>query len=170
MDNLNALLRGTNPAWPDVQRWLDLSPRSVEVLPVDRKQGELNLLHLQASVELALGAMALETGGILLDHGWLRFLGSGSERMQGNFISWNTSREGFQAFRGGIIVAYDVVGGFFAINVGAFPDELGDIFYFAPNTLRWQNLSMTYSHFLYWATNGDIPGFYASLRWGWSGE
>jgi hypothetical protein len=30
---------------------------------------------------------------------------------------------------------------------------------------------MTYSHFLYWTANGDIPGFYATLRWpGWESD
>jgi len=171
MNNLSTLLRGDDPAWPEVRRWLDLSPRSVEILPVDRKQGELNLLHLQASLESALGAVAYETGGIMLDGGWLRLVGSGSDRLRGDFISWNTSSTGYEAFQGGIVVAFDVVGGFFAINAGAFPGELGDIFYFAPNTLRWESLSMTYSHFLYWAANGDLPGFYQSLRWpGWEDE
>jgi hypothetical protein len=165
------LLHGRDPAWPEVQRWLNTSPRTVEVLQSDRKQGELNLLYLHASIESALGAVALETGGILLHHGWLRLVGSGSERMPYDFITWNTSREGYQAFDGGIIVAFDAIGGFFAINVGAFPGELGDIFYLAPGTLRWQALSMTYSHFLYWVANGDLPGFYADARWpGWEIE
>jgi hypothetical protein len=171
MNKLDRLLRGDDPAWPEVRRWLNLSPRSVEILPVDRKRGELNLLHLQASLDSALGAVAYETGGILLDGGWLRILGSGSDRMRGDFVSWNTSREDYEAFRGGIIVAFDVAGGFFAINAGAFPGELGDIFYFAPDTLTWESVSMTYSHFLYWAANGDLPGFCQRMRWpGWENE
>src|SRR2546422_11683093 len=127
MTKLDALLSSRDPAWPHVRQWLDTSPRSAEILPGDRKRGESNLLHLEASIESALGAVALETGGILLDHGWLRLVGSGSERMPGDFITWNTSREGYQAFDGGIIIGFDAVGGFFTINVGAFPGELGDI-------------------------------------------
>jgi hypothetical protein len=67
MNNLSTLLRGDDPAWPEVRRWLNLSSRSVEILPVDRRQGELNILHLQASLESALGAMLycqVQSGGL----------------------------------------------------------------------------------------------------------
>lgn len=83
----------------------------VEILEGDKEQGKAVLQQLGVSPRSLMGTLALEIGGILIDHGWLRFLGSGNESMKGNLLSWNTIKDGFgiqQAF----IVAHDVVGGF----------------------------------------------------------
>ncbi len=74
-----------------------------------------------------MGAIALETGGILIDHGWLRFLGSGHERMRGSLLTWNANGGMIEShlLKNAFIVAHDVVGGFFALNGGAFPGKLG---------------------------------------------
>src|SRR5260370_21468345 len=46
------------------------------------------------------------------------------------------------------------------------------IFYFAPDTLRWESMNnMGYSELLVWALGDKLSRFYASLRWdGWESE
>ncbi len=161
-----------DPAWPLVQEWVTTARNQVEMLPVDRRRGEETLLHLQVTTRSPMGAIALESGGILIDHGWLRFLGSGHERMQGNLRTWN-SGEILESHRlkDALIIAHDVIGGFFALNGGAFPGKLGTVFYFAPDTLKWESTDKSYSDLLMWALAGDVGLFYENMRWpGWEND
>jgi Protein of unknown function DUF2625 len=171
--SLKELINTEDPGWPLVQEWIAEARNHVEVLDADRAQGEAVLLHLQVTTRSPIGAIALETGGLLIDHGWLRFLGSGHERMRGNLHSWNTSGAILEShlLKGGLVVAHDAVGGFFALNVGAFPGKLGTAFYFAPDTLRWETTNRSYSELLIWALSGDLELYYQNLRWpGWEKE
>jgi Protein of unknown function DUF2625 len=153
-----------NSAWSQPQQWLQEATNTVEVLRGDRKQGAAIFHQLQVSPRSLLGTIALETGGILVDHGWLRFLGSGSERMKGNLLTWNSVQDGY-GLRDAFIVPHDVLGGFFAMNGGAFPGERGNIYYLAPETLKWQDLHGSYSQLFSWALTGNLEQFYQNLRW-----
>jgi len=115
----------------------------------------------------ALGAVAFETGGILIDHGWLRLLGSGHERMHENLLSWNTKGQitAYRLLHGAWIIAHGVIGGFFALNGGAFSGELGTVYYFEPHILKWRGLGGTYSQLIAWALSGDLEQFYRDTRW-----
>ncbi len=156
--------------WLEVQQWLQEAKNVVEVLEGDKEQGEAVLQQLRVSPRSLMGTLALETGGILVDHGWLRLLGSGSERMKGNLLSWNSIKDGF-GIQEAFVVAYDVVGGFFAMNGGAFPGEKGNMFYMAPDALAWQNLGGSYSQMFSWALTGNLDQFYGNMRWpGWQDE
>lgn len=114
-----------------------------------------------------MGAIIYETGGILIDGGWLRILGSGCPAMNRDLMSWNKGRQ-----QGFLLVADDVLGGFYAINGGAFGSEsVGKIFYFAPDALRWEATNKTYSDFLLFCFSGDLASYYKGLRWkGWEQE
>ncbi len=87
--SLVELLSGAESAWPMLEDWFGDAANPVEVLPAERSRGEATLLGLQVTDRSPLGAVALETGGILFDRGWLRVLGSGGERMRGTLLSWN---------------------------------------------------------------------------------
>lgn len=168
--SLNELINLDDPAWPLVQQWIAEAQNDVEVLPADRSQGEEVLWQLQITTRSPMGAIALESGGILVDHGWLRFLGSGHERMRGNLYTWNIHEEesGDDLRKGALIVAHDAVGGFFALNGGDFPGKPGTVFYFAPDALQWESIDMSYSALLNWALSGDLGLFYENMRWpGW---
>lgn len=171
--SLEELINTVEPAWPLVQEWIEAAHNAhntVEVLQVDHTRAKKVLQHLQVTTRSPLGAIAYETGGLLIDHGWLRFLGSGNERMRGDLFSWNT-RGGLaesQRVQDAFVVAYDVAGGFFALNGGAFPGKSGVVFYFAPDKLTWESLNMSYSQLLYWGIVGEIERFYQNMRWpGW---
>jgi hypothetical protein len=169
---LKDLIDVKDSGWPYVQEWIEAARNKVEVLPPNRGQGEDVLLHLQITTRSPLGAIALETGGLLIDNGWLRFLGSGHPRLPGNLLFWNTERifESY-ALKGLCVVAHDVVGGFFALNGGAFAGKPGIVFYFAPDTLQWESTNKSYSSFLGWALSGDIGLFYEDMRWpGWQSD
>jgi len=160
------LLETDEPAWPMIQEWLVSAGDRVEVLPRDERQAEQTLQQLQVTVRSPLGAIAYETGGLLIDSGWLRVLGSGSERMSGSLRSWNDGTVDTFGLSGkALLVAHDAVGGFFALNGGAFDGDPGDVHYLAPDTLEWDDLELPYSEFLSWALTGDLDAYYAETRW-----
>ncbi|WP_201362027.1 DUF2625 family protein [Dictyobacter formicarum] len=171
--SLKELINTEDPGWPLVQELIATARNQVEVLGSQRTRGEEVLLHLQVTTRSPMGAIALETGGILIDHGWLRFLGSGHERMHGNLQSWNTHGSPAESYTldGGLVIAHDAVGGFFALNGGAFPGKPGTAFYFAPDTLKWETTNKSYSELLAWALSGDLEIFYGNMRWpGWEND
>jgi len=167
---LNELIDAVDPAWPLIQGWIDVAHHSVEVLDVNQVRADEVLLSLQVTTRSPLGAVAFKTGGMLIDQGWLRFLGSGHERMHGDLLSWNTKGDILEShlLNNALVVAHDAVGGFFALNGGAFPGRPGGAFYFAPDTLEWKNTNLSYSQLLNWAMAGNLALFYENMRWpGW---
>ena len=60
------------------------------------------------------------------------------------------------------LVASDVLGGLFAINIY---EGKNLIWYFAPDTLEWKCMDMQYNEFLAWCMQGDIDEFYSTIRW-----
>jgi hypothetical protein len=118
-----------------------------------------------------MGSIVYETGGLLIDGGWLRVLGSGHPRLPRSLPDWNKGRtwsEG-DASPPLLLVADDVLGGSFAINGGALPGPPGHVF--APDTLEWETLDRGYSDFLFWALSADLASFYEAHRWpGWPAD
>lgn len=121
-----------------------------------------------------MGAIAFHSGGLLVDHGWLRVLGAGHPRIGGGLIEWNAGLGGRPlepALEAALPVAYDAVGGFFAINAGRWDGEPGAIHYLAPDTGGWEDLGLGYSGLLAWAFSEQRDRFYSEREWpGWEAE
>jgi len=152
-----------------VREWLASASNPIELLDVSRAAGDRSLLWLQVTTRSPMGALAHETGGVLVDDGWVRVLGSGHERLPRAIDTWNVLDAG-RAPRapGMLLVGDDAVGGFFAVNGGAIGDQLGHVFYFAPDELAWTPVTESYSEWLCWLMSGDLERFYDGLRWpGW---
>jgi hypothetical protein len=161
------LINREDPAWPIIARAVAASRGRARILPTTRELGERGLLALQFTTRSILGAIVYETGGLVVDHGWLRLLGAGGREMVANLASAN----GLDHHRAlahdavGIVVAVDVLGGVFAINSGRLHGARDNVFYLAPDTLEWRDLKVRYSGFVEWALSGDMSELYRSLRW-----
>ena len=164
-----------NPAWPEVVAWFDAATVSVQVIASDPVRSSVVLERLQISLGSALGAQAFHTGGVFVDHKWIRLLGSGSPAIPLDIVTL-TERLGFWASIDepptAVAFAVDAVGGIFAINGGAFGgDGLGMVFYFSPDGLTWENLHLGHSAMIRHMLSGSMDQFYESLRWkGWEEE
>lgn len=165
MKGLDALINRQEPGWDIVQQWLAEATNSVDVLVKDNDLAAQALIDLQVTTRSPLGAVVYETGGLLIDGGWLRILGSGHPQLPRNPVVWTRSLSpALQA----LLIADDASGGFFALNGGGLGDDQGGIYYFAPDSLAWESLGIGYSGFLEWAFNGDLDTFYQTVRWhGW---
>lgn len=168
---LEALLQTEDPAWPALRQWLAEASNSAGLLATDRPRGDQTLLALQVSLQTTLGAVGRYTGGVSVDGGWIRLLGAGGPRMQEGLREWNGLDGGRPALPGALIVAHDAVGGFYAVNGGAFAGAPGIVFALSSATASWVNLGVGYTAFLRWALSGDLDSFYGPQRWpGWRAE
>lgn len=182
MRELSQLIDIEEPAWPELRETLGGGPVSVEVLPPDSDLARASLRQLQVTTRSYLGAVVLHCGGLLVDHGWVRVYGSpldGAERGVPSLARVNQFPGAFDsAWRPdtGLVVAHDVLGGVFALNCegpasAGRPGVLGEIVFFAPDSLRWEALGVTHSAWLAWLASGALDDFYADLRWpGWQDE
>ena len=123
---------------------------------------------LKISSESALGAIVLNTSGVVFDN-WIRLYGCDTVERNGiSKINLMSQDGGVHRMDRMLIVATDIVGGVFAINAGKLYDGVGDIWYFAPDTLDWEDLELKYSEFLAWLSKGNIEEFYKTMKWeGW---
>ena len=141
-------------AWPLVQRWIEQATNAVTVLPVDEDAGRETLAALGITERSVLGALVVNTGGLSVDHGWLRVLGGPA------LLAWS-DRVG-----DGFVVGHDVVAGFYAVT----RDE-GEVRYLAPDSLDWEGTEMGHAAWVHWTLTGDLETYYENLRWpGWEAE
>ncbi|GAA4264357.1 DUF2625 family protein [Dactylosporangium darangshiense] len=164
MRSLTELVDTNDPAWSEIEAAVAAAPYPVVVLPADPRRADEELLRVQVTTRSWLGAVVHRSGGLVLDHGWLRVLGSGND--EHHLASLGAINDNVA---GGIIVAQDVLGGQFAW----MPDSTGTptIWYLAPDTLRWENCERGYGDWLAAMIGGAMTGFYQDLRWpGWADE
>ena len=167
--SIENLINIQDPGWKIVEEWLEAArvggELSVQILPVISDETRRNeLVQMQISTRSILGAMIWESGGIVIDQ-WLRILGSGSEQHSTpSVIQFTNQLQLKPRFVG---VAYDVLGGVFGLSATS-----RSVWYFAPDSLEWEDLGLAYSSFVEWCLSpGRLSKFYQSHRWsGWREE
>ncbi|MES1222710.1 MAG: DUF2625 domain-containing protein [Bacteroidota bacterium] len=173
MRPIEDLINSKEPGWPLVQEWISEAKNKVEVLPCDTVKSKEALFKTQVTTSSPMGAIIYSTGGILIDNGWIRILGSGSVRLPRSLPDWNNGKssavpEQKPPF---YLVADDAIGGFFAINGGGLGEDPGKMYYLSPDNLEWEPMGKTYTEFLLFCFSGDLEKYYSGYRWkGWRRE
>lgn len=108
-----------------------------------------------------MGVIVSHTSGIVIDN-WIRVIGQQHKERKGIF-EYNKQKNSLT--EGMLLVAYDIVGGIFAVNLNRFKENELSVWYFAPDTLEWECLDLTYPQFITWLINGDTDTFYKNMRW-----
>ncbi|XVV16630.1 DUF2625 family protein [Actinoplanes sp. CA-131856] len=146
-------------AWPEISALVEAAPYPVEVLAADPGRASASLAALEITTRSWLGAVVTNSGGLLIDHGWLRVLGGGHDGLPD--VAAEMTRGA-----GRLVVAFDVMGGQFAWS-GARPT----VHYFGPDDLTWQDLELGYGDWLEAMLAGATTESFAGLRWpGWEAE
>ncbi len=173
MKPIEELINNTEPAWPLVQDWIKKAKNKVAILPADTARAKDALLKLQVTTRSPMGALVYETGGLLIDDGWIRILGSGSEKLKRSLPRWNKGKS-FKDYGeppAFLLIADDAIGGFFLLNGGALGKDAGKIYYFSPDNLEYEPLGIGYTDFLHFCFNSDLEKFYQGNRWtGWRND
>ena len=160
MQPLEKLISHDDPGCPIVLDWVKSAKNQVEILSVDMAKAKDALLQLQVTTRSPMGAMVYHSGGLLIDNGWIRILGSGNKKLSRSLPDWNKNKS-----KGSLLIADDAVGGFFMLNGGGLGSDLGKVYYFSPDNLNYEPLDRSYSEFLDFCFNGDLKKFYDGLRW-----
>lgn len=132
---------------------------SVEIIPVDADCAEINSGYFEADASTNFGLLITQCGGVVVN-GVVRLLGSNRDE---NFRDINLFNIKFGSGRGFVILGDDIFGGVFAVNTGLFPEFVGNIIYFAPDTLDWEDTELRLSGFFAWLKDGDMAGFYGQF-------
>ena len=161
MRAIEDLINTDDPGITLVREWASASHANTNtILPPDEALRGQALLRLQVTTRSILGALVHETGGILINGGRLRLLGSSTAR---SLLACNEAAGGMRtgAPDDFIIIADDILGGLYALNGGRFGrDGLGDVFYLAADQLGWHHLGVSYSDFVAWCLTGDFDVLY----------
>ena len=112
MKTLEELNDKQKSAWTIMQDWFKQANNHYEILPRDVENAGAELVGMQLPTSTPLGAVIYETGGILIDHGWLRILGSGNEKLPRGLFEWNfgktfeqSGERPFDDSRSGFVIA-----------------------------------------------------------------
>jgi hypothetical protein len=157
------------PGWDELMSIIGTAINEYKILPVeDSIKAVENLYELQISTRQHMGAIIYKTGGIVVDHGWIRIFGSGSKQMNRNVLDYSKDKglvPGFDKPTGMAIITDDILGGFYAMNYGALGNDLNNIYYFGPDGLAYESLHMTYREFLVFCFNTKLDNWYEDYRW-----
>lgn len=173
MKKVEELINKEDPGWPIVQKWISAAKNKVEVLPVDQKRASDALYKTQVSTYSPMGSIIFMTGGLMIDDGWIRILGSGHPRFNRSLPDWNKGKTfgEFGQTPDYLLIADDVLGGFFLLNGGGLGEDFGKVYYFSPDNLNHEPLGLTYSAFINFCFNTDLEEFYKGYRWtNWRSE
>lgn len=133
------------------------SGRDIKILPTDSDRVDGIKEKYQIPTSGFLGGVVYNTGGIIVENR-IRLYGSGGP------LDINIKNEKWGE-EDRFLVGEDIFGGLFALIVG------GNICYFAPDSLEWENFEMSYSAFIQWLAQGDVNLFYQDFLFdGWEKE
>lgn len=167
MRPLEELINKTDSGWPIVEEMVKSAKNKVEILSVNSDKANDALYKTQVTTRSPMGAIVYHTGGILVDNGWIRILGSSNTKLDRSLPDWNKGKS-FKEFGEApsfLLIADDAIGGFFILNGGSLGEDLGKVYYFAPDNLEYEPLDITYTEFLDFCFNNDLNQFYKDSRW-----
>jgi len=148
------IIMAENNLWSQLNGIIEQTSKKVEVRDLKGVSKD-EASELGFNPESLLGVIVSKTSGFTVDN-WVRVLGQGISEY---------NKDKTEVTNGMLVVAFDVVGGLFALNVGRFEEAQSAVWYFAPDTLEWESLDVSYTGFIKWVLTGDTDGFYSSMRW-----
>lgn len=151
-----------NTVWSEIKEILCKSKSEIIIFEGSIENGKNECEKLNIPNDSVLASVVVNCNGIYINH-WIRILGQGNEKQNG--IMYYNTLINDSCLDGMFIVANDVVGGIYAINLSRYDIEKNMIWYFAPDTLEWENLGMRYSDFIVWIVQNHVNQFYESMRW-----
>jgi Protein of unknown function DUF2625 len=159
MLSLNELINRQDPGIANIRECTAGAANDCVLLPPSAQRDGV-LVQTQVTTRSTMGAIAYETGGVLVDGGWLRLPGSGHPQFSRTLPGWNEGRS-----KGFYLVADDVAGGFFAINGGALGPDVKNMYYWPPDSLDWEPLEIGFTDFFVWSLSKEFAQFNEPLRW-----
>lgn len=116
MRTIDELVNTTEPGWELVKDWISKAKNKIEILPCDSIKAKDALYKTQVSTRSPMGAIIFATGGLFVNNGWIRVLGSGHQKLNRSLPDWNLGKtlKQFGEVAPLLLIADDAVGGYFA--------------------------------------------------------
>ncbi|HEX7756003.1 MAG TPA: DUF2625 family protein, partial [Niabella sp.] len=92
MKQLEELINTEEPGWELVKEWMAAAKNTYRILEADKARAAQELVHAQITTRSPMGAIIYETGGILVNDGWLRILGAGHPELDRGVAEWNKGK------------------------------------------------------------------------------
>lgn len=142
--------------WDKIKNIFKDSKKKVKILTPNIYNDTLN--NINVNENSALAEVITNTAGIIIDN-YIRLFGNGNKDGSYNIYEYNLE---FKKYFDDnmIIVGNDVFGGLFSLD-----KEKNNILYFAPDTLQWENLEISYQDLIKYVSSEEIDEFYKSCKW-----
>ena len=75
-----------------VRNAMRIARNKYEILPAELAKAKDALYQTQVTTRSPMGAIIYFTGGILIDGGWIRILGSGNDKLDRSLAQWNKGK------------------------------------------------------------------------------
>ena len=132
--------------WSKLLCMFNNSNKQICIYEGTKVHGKQEIGHMGISSDSVLGTVVLYTAGICIDN-WIRIIGQKSKEHNGiSQYNLDETKEECIIRKGMLIVAQDIVGGIFAINMSKFKDGIKQVWYFAPDTLEWECIILHLLH------------------------
>lgn len=158
--------------WAGIETGISKAPWDVESLHCDPRRSREVMAQLELTEGSELGALVAHTGGLVLDHGWVRLLAAGLGELPDVATASPFTREEPHY----LVLGVDVLGGIFAIDGTALGAGAGRLCYLDPTNMdaaqpAVRDLNVSHAQFMAWVLTGDVDKFYAPHRWdGWQDD
>lgn len=117
-----------------------------------------NLNNYRTNAMNVFGAIIANTGGICFEN-TVRIFGSTNDADKRDIYLWNRSYGNDNI----ILIGDDIYGGIYAINIKLKNLIKGNICYFAPDTLMWEDLNVSLKNFIAYLKLEDISKLYPQI-------
>lgn len=156
-----------NELWNEILQVFNNSKTKIELVDGEENIGEAIINELNLNQDTTLATIICNVAGITINN-TIRIMGQGNQNLN-SICKINAVKNGVPTkITNMLIVGNDIFGGIYAMNISKINGEVGNIFYFAPDTLDWESMDIKYSQFLYWTICGNTDDYYNSMKWnGW---
>lgn len=150
-------MTGAPEKWNEILGWIGgQSDREVDLLEGSGERSAHILESLSADSKSYFGAFVECCGGMVINKGIIRVFGAPSSEKYRDILSWNETC-GTGLNKGLLLVADDVFGNFYAINLGFMQDvAIGNMCALYADETSWSGLDSTFAEFLSWLVTGDL--------------
>ena len=142
--------------WNEIGNALKDACNEIEII---RGEGTANdvLSRMGINGESTLGQVVSNAKEIYVNR-YLRLCGSGNIESVNEFV-----RMYYPGNK--VVVATDLWGGIFVIGNGDFEGHPARLWYYAPESLEWEQMDFNYTMFVEWIASGDVELYYDSWLW-----
>ena len=146
-----------------VQRWINESPKKVIIVSRSNRQNLCEQL-LGISEHSVLGTIFNHTGGLIVGDGLIRHLG-GNNKYGFSLVEANGLSDKLPTMiEGVLIVAIDIYGGLFGVNIDCLGAKSGTMVYLPPDSYSWFPMKIGHSDFVQWSMSDRVMLFFKDYQ------